>query len=58
MTAPCKDCPERHMGCHSKCEKYIEYHKFREEVLKRKEQDRVRCKSNRKWVPNKIRGDQ
>nr|DAH32760.1 MAG TPA: hypothetical protein [Caudoviricetes sp.] len=58
MNAPCKDCPERHMGCHSECEKYIAYHQFREEVLKRKEQDRVRCKSNRKWVPNKIRGDQ
>lgn len=22
MTAPCKDCPDRHYKCHSECEKY------------------------------------
>lgn len=22
---PCKDCPDRVLGCHSKCEKYKEY---------------------------------
>lgn len=21
---PCKDCPDRHLGCHSECEKYQE----------------------------------
>ncbi len=20
--SPCKDCPDRHIGCHSQCEKY------------------------------------
>jgi hypothetical protein len=24
---PCKDCPDRHKGCHSKCEKFIEWSK-------------------------------
>lgn len=37
-TAPCKDCEDRELGCHSKCEKYIEYKKYsnlkREEIIK------------------------
>lgn len=28
LTPPCKDCPERYLGCHSSCEKY---QMFREE---------------------------
>ena len=24
-TAPCKDCTERHTGCHGSCEKYKEW---------------------------------
>jgi hypothetical protein len=27
LQAPCKDCPERTMYCHGKCEKYEEYRK-------------------------------
>lgn len=26
MTAPCKDCGDRHQGCHSRCEAYKAYH--------------------------------
>ena len=29
-TAPCKDCEDRHSGCHSECEKYKA---FKEESL-------------------------
>ena len=25
IDSPCKDCKDRYLGCHSKCEKYIEY---------------------------------
>lgn len=25
IDSPCKDCKERYLCCHSKCEKYIEY---------------------------------
>ena len=25
MTAPCKDCPDRVPGCHSRCERYATY---------------------------------
>ncbi|MBO5969291.1 MAG: hypothetical protein J6S14_12425 [Clostridia bacterium] len=41
MQSPCKDCPDRKLGCHSICEKYIEYTKFREE-LRRKRQEAYR----------------
>jgi len=30
----CKDCKERHLGCHSKCERYI---KQKEDLLVQKE---------------------
>ena len=33
MKAPCKDCPDRFVGCHSQCEKYIAFQKYREEYL-------------------------
>ena len=23
--SPCRDCPDRYPGCHSKCEKYLAY---------------------------------
>lgn len=25
VTSPCKDCPDRYVGCHSKCDKYLEF---------------------------------
>ena len=27
---PCKDCTDRHIGCHSKCEKYQAFRKQRD----------------------------
>ena len=32
MKNPCKDCPDRHLGCHSKCERYKAWKKEREEL--------------------------
>lgn len=34
--APCKDCPDRVVGCHSACEKYIEYRKERDKFLEQR----------------------
>ena len=36
MRSPCKDCPDRKLGCHSICEKYIEYTKQNEEIRLKK----------------------
>ena len=32
MQAPCKDCPEREPGCHSKCQKYADYKAYNADV--------------------------
>jgi hypothetical protein len=36
LSAPCKDCPDRYVGCHSKCEKYIAFNKERQEFLEKR----------------------
>ena len=28
---PCKDCPDRHIGCHSDCERYLAWRKVYDE---------------------------
>lgn len=38
-TAPCKDCADRHPGCHSECEWYMKYSKERAEMLKNKKDE-------------------
>lgn len=42
--SPCKDCPVRHVGCHSDCSKYIHY---REEVDKENKIRREKEQMNR-----------
>lgn len=41
VKAPCKGCGERHVGCHSTCEKYLifkaESDKLREDRLKQRQ---------------------
>lgn len=35
VKVPCRDCKERHVGCHSSCEQYKEYQtKYKEECEK------------------------
>ena len=33
MNAPCKDCPDREVGCHGTCEKYQLFRKSRTDYL-------------------------
>lgn len=33
VTAPCRGCPDRHLGCHGICEKYQDYLKKHAEEL-------------------------
>lgn len=40
MIAPCKNCPDRKVGCHATCEKYIAFQEERALILERK------CKAN------------
>ena len=34
--SPCFECTERHMGCHSECEKYKQFRAEREEVSRQR----------------------
>ena len=43
MNVPCKDCPDRVLGCHSVCEKYKRFHEEREKYL---EQSRMQYLAN------------
>ena len=36
MSAPCKDCGKRRLGCHDECEAYNEYSRKRQEMLDEK----------------------
>lgn len=35
VQAPCKDCPDRHIACHSSCEKFLDFKKQVEEAKHR-----------------------
>ena len=39
MKAPCKDCEKRYIGCHGRCEKYLEFKKANDERLKQKSRE-------------------
>lgn len=39
MIAPCKNCTDRVVGCHSTCEKYLAFQKERELVREKKYKD-------------------
>ena len=49
MINPCKDCPDRHSSCHSRCDKYktwkAEWDALRENERKRKEQEAISWRS-------------
>ena len=46
MRQPCKrECPEREVGCHGKCEKWQAYEAWKAEEYKRRYEDSVNCNS-------------
>lgn len=45
-SGPCKDCTERHIGCHGECERYQEYD--RQNELRRKHRGYVAEKLRRR----------
>lgn len=36
MTPPCKECTDRELGCHGRCERYAAFREEREELIKRR----------------------
>lgn len=39
MRAPCKDCPDRHPGCHGQCEAYKAFRAQRDAAIAEKQKD-------------------
>ena len=37
-TAPCKDCKDRHLGCHGECEKYKEFKEYRNKINEKRQE--------------------
>lgn len=40
--APCMNCEEKALGCHSKCKRYQAYKEYREEINQRRRNDDLR----------------
>lgn len=38
--APCLNCPNRYIGCHDVCEKYLVYRKEQDSYLKKRNHER------------------
>lgn len=51
MNAPCYNCEDRYVGCHSKCKNYISFRQAKDEenevVKKRKAEVRIRTEYER-----------
>ena len=43
-SAPCKNCPNREIGCHGRCEKYLAFVESNEKEINRKQKQ--------KWLNN------
>lgn len=41
IQAPCKDCKDRQLGCHSICQKYIDFKKEQEVINLAKRKDTI-----------------
>ena len=44
LKAPCKDCPDRALGCHDTCKKYLTYKK-KWDYLRAKQREKKRAES-------------
>ena len=60
MNPPCKDCPNRHPGCHGSCEKYQTWRKEWEQLKERERQRKgvYRPPKNPDFVVYRIKGYQ
>ena len=50
--APCKDCPNRYLGCHDKCYKYQAFRQARDEVLKKERENWTKSYYRDLTIPN------
>lgn len=59
--APCKDCPDRLVGCHSTCEKYITFAKEKRQqneiIKKAKHEESLFYSPHNRYKRNKMRAE-
>jgi hypothetical protein len=46
---PCKDCQERTVGCHSSCQKYIDWYSERNRLVE--EYKKKHSRNSYSWIP-------
>lgn len=56
MVAPCKDCTERHVGCHSTCQGYKDFVKWNEEQKEIRKQEKPSTITQGSFLGNAISG--
>lgn len=54
-STPCKKCKKRFIGCHSTCQKYIEWNAKNEKLRKKFKEDNYFVGSNESWSFTKSR---
>lgn len=52
MNAPCRECKDRHSGCHSKCKLYLEW-----KAKHDKEKELINAGRANNWLINSYRVD-
>lgn len=52
-SAPCKDCKDRAVGCHSTCKKYKEWEAKKDELNKTERYNKVDVSSGWGYIPRK-----
>lgn len=55
MTPPCKNCPDREVGCHSTCGRYAEFVAWNEERKKARDLDNIHPDGMKKTVTNLLK---
>lgn len=53
--APCKDCEDRYVGCHSDCDKYSEYVRYKEKLKQKEREENINTSSGWGYIPRKKR---
>ena len=53
--APCKDCPDRQMGCHGQCEKYQTYRALQTEENEHNHMIKSCMKTDKRWFEREAR---
>lgn len=59
LKAPCKDCADRHIGCHGECEKYIKYkqeHAEMQTFIRRLDEERQAVYDYKEAKVRRLRG--